>query len=445
MIKPPPHNEQIEQAILGIYLGFPKTQKMLNSTLKPEMFHDTTHAYIYKYLSKYKDLKPNNDTPIDVVAFMDFLERKNGALKSCGGRDYIGGLVMDQPTAAGLESLLGTLDDLYTRRDLIAKCHAIINSCYDNFTSEVGDVLGDMKIVMESANDGNRNLAQEVRGLIESSSGVIMSSYVYSCLQVSTRKDKKNISAIMVRLEKEGIIKRTGRVGGEYRIISNVCETKDWKTAVSSSVDIVLPLGLSECVKVRPGSILCFAAKPNVGKTAMAMDFIRNNCNSHKTKYYTSETDESEFNERAAARDDLSKWNVEFIDGWISADIQDIVDTEAINVIDYLEPPGGDFTQMANKLTEIQHNLKTGIAVIFIQVRGDGDGVGGAGMKEKPQFYCKMKVKDFPVLEMEIIKCKSMNYGYKNPYRLTTEFKVNPKNGCELLPFDKFRFEKWRD
>ena len=85
-----------------------------------------------------------------------------------------------------------------------------------------------------------------------------------------------------------------------------------------------------------------------------------------------------------------------FVDDWISNDIQDIIDPDAINVIDYLEPPGGDFTQMAIKLTEINHALRSGIAFVLIQVRGDTHGVGGEGMKEKPQFYCIMKVENFP-------------------------------------------------
>ncbi len=441
--KPPPHDELIEQAILGIYLRYPETQKRLDSVLKPEKFYISKHALIYKYIYTYKYNK--NDSDVDIYSFISFLEKQNGGLADVGGRDYLFSLVEDMSTKGGLDSILNSLEEFYIRRDVIGRCHAIINSCYGKYDTEIGDIISDMQIVLEYGKDQNRNLASEVRELIDNSTGTITSTYVYNCLQLSTRKDKKNVSTILSRMEKEGLIKKTGRLGGEYRIVSNVYELKDWKNATASEIDVILPLGLSECVRVRPGSVICFAAKPNVGKTATAMDFIKLNCNKFDIKYFSSETDASEFNERAQARDSLDRWSLEFIDDWISNDIQDIIDPRAVNVIDYLEPPGGDFTQMAIKLTDINHSLDTGIAVVFIQVRGDSHGVGGEGMKEKPQLYCLMRVKSFPVLEMEIIKCKAYKYGYRNPYGLKCEFKINPKNGCELIPYGKFYFDKWRE
>ena len=291
-----------------------------------------------------------------------------------------------------------------------------------------------------------RNWKADIVDMLRQQSGIITTATVHNWQQVTARNEKKVVNDVLARLAKEGkLIKKTGVRAGEYRIISDTFEKKDWKNATNSSLDIVLPLGLHECVKVRPGSILCFAAKPNVAKTAMAMDLARNNCHNGTVNYFSSETDESEFNERAVARGDLDRWKVDFIDNWMSHDIQDIVDPDKINIIDYLEPPNGDFTQMAIKLTEIHHNLKSGIAVVFIQIRGDGDGVGGAGMQEKPQLYCKMEVSNFPVVELKVIKCKGMNYGYKNPYGKYASFKVNTRNGCELTPITPFNFERWRD
>ncbi len=67
--KSPPHNIEIESAILAIYLAFPETQKKLHEVLIPEKFYSTKHALIYKNINTYKDLLKSMDTPVDAVAF----------------------------------------------------------------------------------------------------------------------------------------------------------------------------------------------------------------------------------------------------------------------------------------------------------------------------------------------------------------------------------------
>jgi len=254
-------------------------------------------------------------------------------------------------------------------------------------------------------------------------------------------QDRQKIQVIMGRLVKEGLLRKTGIRAGEYRIVKKDIIQEDWKNAEVKSFNMVFHLGLHEAVRIVPSSIITFAGVTNSGKTAFAMGIAKLNCK-NTVHYFSSEIRQDAFKRRAMAHSKLESWNVNLYVGWNPNDLQDIIKPDELNILDYLEPPDGDYSKMATKLGDIQNALGTGVAVVCIQKKEGSTGVGGAYMMNKPHLYCAMDLVDYPVYRLKILKCKDTQDGYRNPSGLTVDYKVE-KNGIDIRPYGKFRFERW--
>ena len=303
-----------------------------------------------------------------------------------------------------------------------------------------------VKSAMKRMQTRTRSWMQEIRELIATASdGIITTTDVYRWLQVTSRRDKKIVAQCLRRLADEGVLKRTGRRAGEYRIVSGSIRYVDWKNAKLEVLDLWLPLGIHEAVDVIPGSVIVIAGVQNAGKTAWAMNIAYHNQHRFKTVYFSSEITPQEFNERVRLYNGVENWtNVEFAEDFDMATVEDHFDPDGLNILDYLEPPNGDYTMMAKKLTDIHHALNKGIAVVCIQKKKGDFGAGGEYMKNKPHLYITLDVfYERQYSEARIVKCKKPKYGYKNPQGLKATYTINIRNGIEIIEITPFKFEKW--
>ena len=292
------------------------------------------------------------------------------------------------------------------------------------------------------------NWMDDVRELIELQEGFIKASEVQKELQGASKVEKRAISQCLRRCEQEGLIKKTGRIAGEYRIISHEHEVQDWKNASIESVNLVLPFGMHEAIRIVPGSILMFSGVTNTGKTSFGMNIARWNCK-EEVRYLTSEIEKDEFKGRVSNycrehNESMDDWNVELIAKFTPGVLPDLINPDGLNIIDYLEPPAGDFTQIGPLITEIHHVLKSGIAVIAIQKKtGDEYGAGGQYIRNKAHLFCTLDQMDFPVCKLKITKCKAPRHGYRNPVGLDVEYQIDFKDGLTIVPFGKLKFSRW--
>lgn len=302
-----------------------------------------------------------------------------------------------------------------------------------------------VKYALEQSKKQDRSWIDEVRAIIAGTSGDILTTNVHNWLHAGTRIEKQTINKCMTRLEKEGLLKRTGKRAGEYHIVNNNLQEVDWKNASIEEVPLIFPLGIHACVKFVPSSIILISGVTNSGKTAFAMSIAYLNWRQINTMYFTSEIGGHEFKSRVLAHSDIPSWSgVRMFDGFESNDLPDLIDPNALNIIDYLEPPGGDYTQVATVMTDIQRALEKGLAVICLQKKeGDEYGVGGQFIKNKPHLSCTLDPVSYPVCKCTIRKAKATHYGFRNPGGESVDYKVNEKNGVDIVPYGKFNFSKW--
>jgi hypothetical protein len=282
-----------------------------------------------------------------------------------------------------------------------------------------------IKSALQRAERRERTLSVDVREWVLSTSGVFLSTEIYSCLQLSTREERKNVSIILKRLASEGSIEKYGNKNGQYRCLDSEIEPLDWQNAETNPLNLIWPFGIHNLVHVFPGNIGVIAGYPNAGKTAFIHNFIRFNQNQHDIHLFSSEGGPEELKMRLSKFDcPLSEWKFK---AWErSGDFADVIKPDAVNVIDYLEIHD-DFYKVGGMIKAISDKLKDGFALIAIQKNGGRDeGLGGARGLEKPRLYMAMDSG-----RLKIVKAKSWVNSHDNPNGQSIRFKI--VDGCKFV------------
>jgi hypothetical protein len=164
----------------------------------------------------------------------------------------------------------------------------------------------------------DKALADEVRELVSSSTGVILSSDILRDLGLSSgvlmngdlssnvlnRRMRKNVSQILIRLCEEGVIERTGNKNGMFRKIDDRAEDIDFLSGDDTPLPLIWPFEIERLVHTYAKSIVLVAGSSNAGKTAFLLNFVLRNMQRHKINYFSSEMEKTELKSR------LSKFDI---------------------------------------------------------------------------------------------------------------------------------------
>lgn len=147
-LKVPPHNEELEQSVLGGILIDKDAISIVSQILKPGDFYNDLHGIIYSsMLSLYDGRKP-----IDALTISVQLKKDKNSDKV--DPSYLAELVNSVPTAANIESYTQIIKELSTKRALIAIGTQIAEM---GFMEErtVGDLLNSAESSIFSVSQGN--------------------------------------------------------------------------------------------------------------------------------------------------------------------------------------------------------------------------------------------------------------------------------------------------
>ncbi|MDA8097740.1 MAG: replicative DNA helicase [Clostridia bacterium] len=212
----PPQNLDAEQAVLGALLLDPDVIYRVVSILKPDNFYHSANRLIYEAALRLQDA----GQPVDLVTVTDQL-RREGLLEKAGGATYIASLTDLVPTTANVEQYARIVEEKALLRTLILVAGRIAEMSYEE-------------------NDEAPRLLDQAEQMI---------------LELSTRRG----SAAFVQL-REVLLKTWGAIEQAY---AN-------KGRLSG-----VPTGFIDldnlCAGLQPSDLVIVAARPSMGKTALAL------------------------------------------------------------------------------------------------------------------------------------------------------------------------------
>lgn len=276
--------------------------------------------------------------------------------------------------------------------------------------------------------DTQRSLAKSVRDFISKTQGTFSVGQLDSELGI-TGKSKENRRVILWRMADEGLIESVKT--GLYRVKEASLPDMEWQNAdTTSGLDIKLPFDIHNWVEIYPKNILVIAGTTNAGKTAYLLNFIKDNMQRWDIHYFTSELSEQELKKRISKFGDGIDWRFHAHER--NSNFDSVIIPDAINIIDYLEPPSGEYYAIGDQITAIHSRLTTGIAFIAIQKKRKAElGRGAEFSEERARLYLSMDAG-----KLKIIKAKNWRTEV-NPNGMLYTFKL--LDGCKFIDIQEKR------
>lgn len=217
----PPQNIDAERSVLGSLMLDSKAIDVVIDILDPENFYSPKHRIIYQAMADIYEKKE----PIDVLSISSRLKDKK-QLENAGGGSYLTELVNCVPTASNAKHYAEIVHKKSVLRDLIESSGHISQLGYDEET-DIDELLDEAE------------------------------SKIFSIAKISTKQRFSNIKSALVDAWER--FDRLHKTKGEIRGV---------------------PTGFSDLDNLLAGfqksDLIILAARPSIGKSALALDIARN-------------------------------------------------------------------------------------------------------------------------------------------------------------------------
>ncbi len=153
--KVPPHDSDIEEAVLGALMLEKDAYTTVCDMLKPESFYEPKNQKIYTAIQALGA----SQQPIDMLTVTEQLRRQDNDLREVGGPAHIAQLTSRVLSAAHVETHARLLAQKYLARELIAFATQIENQSFDE-SNDVDDLLQEAESKLFQISQ--RNVKKEV-------------------------------------------------------------------------------------------------------------------------------------------------------------------------------------------------------------------------------------------------------------------------------------------
>lgn len=216
-----PKNIDAEQSVIGSMFLTKKAMQKVLENLNEDMFYLDSHKKIFACISQL-DSKGKS---VDLTTVVEELNNQNW-LKQIGGIEYLTEIIESVPTAANVDEYIKIVEDKFILRKLIDEATAIITESYN------------------TANDINEVIEQAEKKIFDVSKNIRSTEF-------------KSIQSVLSKTQ------------------------DDLERLASQKGDITgIPTGYYELDKItsgfHPHELIIIAARPGMGKTAIALNMVTN-------------------------------------------------------------------------------------------------------------------------------------------------------------------------
>lgn len=216
----PPSNRQAEQSVLGCAMSGEIPLAIATAALKPEDFYSPDHRLIFDAICALAIAQ----RPVDIITVSDYLESRD-LLEKCGGLAYISSLPDMAPVVAHVDSYVDIVRQKAILRRLLATMDEIRGLCYDD------------------SDDADRLLDLSAKRIFD----------------IRENRDQSGFSTMREMIAQA--------INDIHKIRSGEMQERAVKTGYAT-LDRVLG-GLAK------GSLVIVAARPSMGKTALALNIVQ--------------------------------------------------------------------------------------------------------------------------------------------------------------------------
>ena len=221
MNKEIPKNIDAEQSVIGSMFLTKKALEKGLENLNEESFYLDSHKKIFASIEELY----NNNKSVDLTTVVEVLNN-HGWLKTVGGIEYITEVIESVPTAANVDEYIKIVEDKFILRKLIEEATSIITESY-NASNDINEVI---EIAEKKIFDVSKNIRST---------------------------EFKTIAEVLVKTQ------------------------NDVEKLASHKGDITgIPTGYYELDKItsgfHPHELIIIAARPGMGKTAIALNMVNN-------------------------------------------------------------------------------------------------------------------------------------------------------------------------
>jgi len=217
----PPHSKEAEQCVLGAMMLDETVLVAAIDALSTKSFYFPGHRHIF---SAAENLF-SKQSPVDVITVTDELASEE-LLEQAGGPVYLSELVDTVPTTANYEHYVKIVRSKWLMRELISATNRIVSKCYEG-NQEVGELLG------------------------------------------SAQAELFDID----KLREHGEFKKLGQMMGEAaKHLEKLIANKGSITGVDTGFTKLNEMTTG----LHGGELIIIAARPSVGKTALALNLAEN-------------------------------------------------------------------------------------------------------------------------------------------------------------------------
>ena len=221
MNKEIPKNIDAEQSVIGSMFLTKKALEKGLENLNEESFYLDSHKKIFAAIQELY----NNNKSVDLTTVVEVLNN-HGWLKQVGDIEYITEVIESVPTAANIDEYIKIVEDKYILRKLIEEATSIITESY-NASNDINEVI---EIAEKKIFDVSKNIRST---------------------------EFKTIAEVLVKTQ------------------------NDLEKLASTKGDITgIPTGYYELDKItsgfHPHELIIIAARPGMGKTAIALNMVNN-------------------------------------------------------------------------------------------------------------------------------------------------------------------------